>query len=345
MLRAAPAAPVTPPRSLLLYAAPWAAVALAVATALCLPGRTVNNLATAALAASVLLVGLPHGAADWWVMRQVAGGQWQLSTQASAAAVYVLASLIALALWRWQPGASLAGFLALTAWHFGSAEASVLMPDRRTFRDAVWWMFAGGRGLMVVFTSLAFRPAEAVQVLWPFTSLGPEVSQTLEALTCAALPLTWLGVVAQLAAIRLDAHAHPGPVGRRRLTGNILETCLLLMLFRLAPPLLAFVTYWTAFHAWRHILRLERLELPDAGKLSWWQILADFHRRTLVLTLLSLPGFALIFLLWPKLFRSASNATVAYLILLSILTVPHALVIGWLDGQRSKESTHHDALI
>ena len=70
--------------------------------------------------------------------------------------------------------------------------------------------------------------------------------------------------------------------------------------------------------------------------MPWWRMLLDFHRRTLPLTLASLLGLGLIFVAWPTLARSA-NTTVAYLILLSILTVPHAVVIGWLDKERMKD--------
>ena len=320
-----------------LFGGPWAAALLAVLAALLLPGATVQTAARWTLLGSVLLFGLPHGAADWWVMGRAAGARWHLRTQAEAAGVYVLASLVALGFWRWQPGAALAGFLGLTAWHFGSADASVLLPGRRTFRDAVWWMFAVGRGLLVVFTPLAFRPVEAAGVLLPFTALGSGVPDSIGGLLRAALPLTWLGAALQVAAIRFDAGRDPDRTTRQRLTGNVLETALLLMLFRVAPPLTAFVAYWVGFHAWRHLLRLEwtgrgaAVERLPVSRMLW-----DFHRRTLALTLLSLLGLGLILLVWPAL-ANGPHAVVVYLILLSVLTVPHAVVIGWLlDGQKAK---------
>ena len=318
------------------YLVPWVAVVGAVLLALVLPEFAAGKLGLYALAASIFLFGLPHGSADWWVMRLAAGGRWNLRTQARCAAVYVLASVVTLLFWRALPATALVGFLGLTAWHFGSAEASVLMPERPTFRDAVWWMFAVGRGLLVVFTSLAFRPAETFRVLLPFVELGGNVPAALTGLGRAAIWLVWTGAVLQTVAIRQDARALPGVVGRRRFARNIVETCLLLMLFRVAPPLLAFACYWVAFHAWRHIWRLEWIvEGEDAG-MPWWRMLLDFHRRTLPLTLAALLGLGLVFVAWPTLARSA-NTTVAYLILLSILTVPHAVVIGWLDKKRMKD--------
>lgn len=335
-----PGATKSPPALLPIwagYGVPWTAAILAVLAAVFLPGATVQTTARWALLGSVLLFGLPHGSADWWVMGRAVGARWNLRAQAAAAGTYTLAALAALGFWRWQPGIALAGFLGLTAWHFGSADASVLLPERRTFRDAVWWMFTVGRGLLVVFTPLAFRPVEGAEILLPFAALGDGVLGAIDGLLRAALSLTWLGAILQVAAIRFDAGRHPDAAARRRLTGNVLETALLLMLFRVAPPLLAFVAYWVGFHAWRHILRLEWTGGNDlGGRVSVGRMLWDFHRRTLALTLLSLLGLGLILWLWPTL-ANGPHAVVVYLILLSILTVPHAVVIGsLLDGRKAE---------
>ena len=328
--------PSARPDSGALYFTPWGAAAAAVTASLSLPGMAAARLGLYALALSIPLFGLPHGSADWWVMRLAARGRWNLGTQARCAALYV-ASLATLGFWHVLPATALVGFLALTAWHFGSAEASVLMPGRRTFRDGVWWMFAVGRGLLVVFLSLAFRPVETLAVLSPFAALGGNVATALGGLRRAALPLVWTGAVLQLLAVRLDARSPDRGTSPYRLAYNVVETCLLLMLFRVAPPLLAFACYWVAFHAWRHIWRLESLVQPENAALPWWRSLLDFHRRTLPLTLGSLLGLVLIFETWPTLGRGANPTVVAYLILLSILTVPHAVVIGWLDRRRMKD--------
>ena len=318
-----------------LYFSPWAAAVAAVAASLFLPNLAAR-LGWYVLAASIPLFGLPHGSADWWVMRLAARGQWNWRTQARCAAVYVAASLLTLGLWRVLPATALVGFLGLTAWHFGSAEASVLMPGRPTFRDGAWWMFAAGRGLLVVCLSLAFRPAETLVTLGPFAALGGNVETALGGLLRAALPLVWTGAILQTLAIRLDARSPDHGASPHRLAYNVIETCLLLLLFRAAPPLLAFACYWVAFHAWRHIGRLEWIVQPEDARMPWGRMLLDFHRRTLPLTLLALPGIGLIFAAWPALGQGAQPTVVAYLILLSVLTVPHAGVIGWLDKTKAK---------
>ena len=322
--------PTNRPRWVLLYGIPWLAALAAVVGALVLPLRTANALAGWGLAASVLFCGLPHGAGDWWVMRLAAGRRWRGTTRVGMVAGYVLAALLTLGVWRARPAWALVGFLALTVWHFGSADASVLLPAARPWRDASWWWFGVGRGLLVICTPLVFRPVESAAILLPFAALAGEPGRVVADVINAARPLLWTGAVMLTVGLRIETHGQPIWGRDRALTYNFVETAVLLALFRLAPPLLAFLCYWVAFHAWRHVLRIEWLlhpgTVPSAGR-----ALADFHRRTLWLTLLSLPGLVAIFLLWP-----AVDRLTAYFILLSALTVPHAVVIGWLDRQANR---------
>lgn len=318
-----------------LYGIPWLAAVGAVGAALVLPPARVDSLAVWILAGSIPFFGLPHGAADWWIMQMAVGARWNAwKTRALLASVYGLASLATLGFWFWQPGIALAGFLALTVWHFGSAEASVLLPDKTPFHDPVWWLFGVGRGLLVIFTSLAFWPAQAARVLLPFVALGHGAVLVVAGLLGLARYLLWLGAALQTAGLCLEIRLRSSRREQRTLALEGLETGVLLLLFRVAPPLLSFACYWVAFHAWRHLLRTE-WTLHPAPLLPLWRALVDFHRRTLPLTLLSLLGLGVIFLVWPALRHGSAQMITAYLILLSALTVPHAIVIGWLDGLSS----------
>ena len=327
---------VSPPTNrsgFVLYGIPWLAALAAVAAALFLSSHTANTLAGWGLAASVLFCGLPHGAGDWWVMRLAAGSRWQGTTRAGLVAGYVLAALLTLGFWRWQPAWALVGFLALTVWHFGSADASVLLPAARPWRDGSWWWFGVGRGLLVICTPLVFRPVESAAILLPFAALAGEPGRVVAEILTVARPLVWTGAVMLTVGLRIETYGQPIWRRDRALTYNFVETAVLLALFRLAPPLLAFLCYWVAFHAWRHVLRIETL-LHPGRMLSVGRALAHFHRRTVWLTLFSLPGLAVIFLLWPVVDRLT-----AYFVLLSALTVPHAVVIGWLDMQANRRLT------
>ena len=308
-----------------MYGVPWLAVLVTVGAALCGQVRTLDGVAGWGLAASLLLFGLPHGSGDWWVMQLAAGTRWRGKMRWQLVGGYVLAALLTLAVWRWQPGAALVGFLALTAWHFGSADASVLLPEARPMRDPAWWLFAVGRGLLVICTPLTFRPGESARLLEPFAALSGAPGVVVADILRVARPLVWTGAILLTVGLRVEAYGRPIWQRDRRLTYAFVETAVLLALFRLAPPLLAFVCYWVAFHAWRHILRIEGL-LHLGVLLPLGRAVLDFHRRTVWLTLLSLLGLVGIYMLWP-----AVDGRTAYFVLLSALTVPHAAVIGWLD--------------
>ena len=196
----------------ILYGVPWLAALGAVGAALVLPPATVDSLAVWTLAGSVLFFGLPHGAADWWVMQVAAGPRWHAGkTRALLATLYVLAALATLLFWFWQPGVALAGFFALTVWHFGSADASVLLPDKTPWRDPVWWLFGVGRGLLVIFTSLTFWPAQAARVLIPFVALGHGTGLVIADLLGTARYFLWTGAALQTVGLCVEIRLQSTP--------------------------------------------------------------------------------------------------------------------------------------
>lgn len=132
-----------------------------------------------------------------------------------------------------------------------------------------------------------------------------------------------------------------------------LETAGLLVLFAVAPPLLAVSCYFLAVHAWRHVLRLEifadataqnstktngetasrstifSASLSEIARGVWRQ-----HHRVFTLTLAALLGIVPILLCWPSLFRGGiAQWNTAYLILISAVTVPHVTVVSWLEAR------------
>ena len=112
------------------------------------------------------------------------------------------------------------------------------------------------------------------------------------------------------------------------------ETILLLLLFGLTPPLVGVGTYFVAFHAWRHLLRLA--EIRDHLKSSlepkvWFHSLGRLLRFAIPLTLATLallPALPLFLGLHPVILEQWVGT---YLILLAVLTLPHAILVGWVD--------------
>ncbi len=304
---------------------------------LCLPVGTAERWGIILLAASLLFCGMPHGASDLWAMRLATPHQvWTSRARWRLIAAYLSASLLTLAVWWWQPTWALAGFLALTAWHFGSADALLLTGGRAG--SFSWWTQAAARGVLVMSAPLAFYPEESARLLEPFALQDAGTQLDLirfllvraPTFTAAAIAVQTLLVLPRIFADQTGRLTDT----RRRAVAALGETCLIAVLFWCAAPLLAFACYWIGGHAWRHILRIETLQWQDASPAhvpTAWRMVLDYHERTLGLTLLALAGLAVVFLIWPTLATGANGWVTAYFLLLSALTVPHALVIGYLD--------------
>ena len=117
------------------------------------------------------------------------------------------------------------------------------------------------------------------------------------------------------------------------------ETALLLGLFWAAPPLFAITLYFAAVHAWRHILRVERFEgapLQSARQIA--RAMANFHLRVAPITIAALLGLAPVLALWPQLRADPRSLGTAFLVLISALTLPHAVVVGALDWVARKDA-------
>lgn len=117
---------------------------------------------------------------------------------------------------------------------------------------------------------------------------------------------------------------------------NWIETGLLILLFFFCPPLLSVGTYFVAFHAWRHLLRLASLrkQIPaTAAPYLWIHSLLQLLLLSIPLTLASLAFLRWIPPFLASSFPSGQNWVGPYLILLAVLTLPHAILVAWMDKE------------
>lgn len=235
----------------------------------------------------------------------------------------MLASVVVV-VWYFLPGAVLIGFLALTAWHFGSGD-DVWETENRSD----WLLSSLGRGLLVVSAPLAFYPIESGSVLTRLddNSTGILLSAAPYALAAGITLILFGGFFAFLRASALS-------IASRFIV--LLETIFLLIFFWLTTPLLAVTIYLIGVHSWRHLLRLEIYEQNEKAfeRKNLRQIIGGFHRRVLPITLVSLSGLAIIFWTFQLRLSDFANYISAYLVLLSALTLPHAALITWTELTR-----------
>ena len=260
--------------------------------------------------ASAIVLGIPHGACDPWVPGWIQQKPSRIPFLFWFFVVYLTLSFLYLLVWKAAPFPATVFFLFLTAWHWGTADASLLLPP-----GPRWLAFGLGRGLWVMLAPFAFHTPEAWQVV------------QLMAPDAGTAPSQLLFQGSLLVPLILTLAARPGWTEWG-------ETFLLLLLLALTPPLVGVGTYFVAFHAWRHLLRLAEIRdrpTPQATPIAWLQSLGRlllFSVPLTIATLLLLPLLPRFLALHPA---NQEEWVGSYLILLAVLTLPHAILVGWVD--------------
>ncbi|MFD1467504.1 beta-carotene 15,15'-dioxygenase, Brp/Blh family [Hymenobacter caeli] len=286
------------------------------------------------LAVGLVGLGIAHGACDHLLLpaappaRAAAWGPWW---QRGLLLGYVALAGAVLAAWYWLPTAALLGFFALSAWHWGSADAATLRPAPA--RAGRWWLLHGAARGLVLFAV----PALA----WPVETRA--LCNDLLALTRGqAVPAPLFGQVAAglggLAGLALAAlWAGYGALGQwRALRTDVGETALLALLLLVLRPALASGVYFVGWHSLRHVLRLVPLlpGPPPGGRLL--ARLRGFWKLALPLLSVSVAGLlGVAWWLGPALLAHSGTLVALLLLAASVVTLPHTvLVTGVLDRCR-----------
>ena len=288
---------------------PWTLAGLLGLLGFLFPAQTFG-LAPLFFLSSAVILGVPHGACDPWVPGWVQQKPSRIPFLFWFFVVYLSLSFLYLLVWKAAPFPATVFFLLLTAWHWGTADASLRFPP-----GLRWLSFGLGRGLWVMLAPFAFHTLEAWRVvLLMAPAAGPAPS-----------PVFFQSLL--VVPFLLTMASRPGKT-------EWVETLLLLLLLALTPPLVGVGTYFVAFHSWRHLLRLADLRdrlATQADSLSWLRSLVRllwFAVPLTIATLLLLP-------LLPRFFgpipQTQEQWVGAYLILLAVLTLPHAILVGWVD--------------
>ncbi len=293
-----------------------------------LAGENAESYGAWLLIASALFFGLPHGGYDFWILTDASQRKNKsFITLIILLIVYFLVALLIIGIWFLLPNLSLIGFLILTVWHFGSGDAVWECEGKLD-----WILNSFGRGFILIFAPLTFFPAQSKVILSGL--VADENSQVIVFLLNLAPYILVFGILLFLiSSLGLKSKSSNLIPQKTRLI--VLETFFLIIFFWLTSPLLAVTIYLIGVHSWRHLLRLDVYESNSNqfNNNSLWKIIYRFHHRTLPITIFSLFGIGLIFWLWQLQISNLSNYTSAYLILLSALTVPHAILISWTEIQ------------
>jgi beta-carotene 15,15'-dioxygenase len=283
---------------------------------------------------SVLVFGLPHGAVDHIVALRL----WGRPGAGALLVIFVAYLAIAAgyaALWLAAPAAAFLLFIGLTWGHWGQGDLHALVGlhgarhlSQRS--DRVLAAFVRG-GLPMLVPLIAYpevyRDVAAILI-------GRVAPGDLDALAWAFEDaFRWAVGVGLAAAVLwlLVRGSRQDPRGART---DALEIALLVALFVLVEPILAVGLYFCFWHSPRHIARLLALD-PVAA--SWlrtgpgWRAWVRFGAAAAPLTLLAIALVAGLQWIIPVPADDVAAWMGVYLIGIACLTLPHVIVVGWLD--------------
>lgn len=284
----------------------------------------------APFAVSLLLFGLPHGAADHLVPGRLTGRGASAGSVLAVVALYLGLGGVYLALWTVAPLACFAFFVALTWFHWGQGDlyASREFLGVRGLPVATGILVRGGLPMLVPL--LAF-PAEYAGLGGSLIGLfGDQPPESFSMLSHPA-PRIVLGLAfAGLAAVYLARALRRGGIGS--FATEALEVAVLALYFAFVPPVLAVGIYFCLWHSTRHIFRLALLDGPSEAALGGGEIspaLARFARDAAPLTFVALLILVCLYLYLPT--SGAAGLLAGYLVLVSALTLPHVILVSWMD--------------
>jgi Brp/Blh family beta-carotene 15,15'-monooxygenase len=269
---------------------------------------------------SLVLIGLPHGALDHEVILRLWRPQppprWAL---AAGIAGYLFLAALVMAAWFAAPLTIFACFILLTWAHWGLGD--------------LWWswqrdpayftssfhraVFALWRGALPMLLPLVVDPQIYRQIAESISRLFSDSPANLgwfNAISFRAILLGCLLVVGFLEASLANRRSGTYLI-------NASESFLLVVAFICLPPLVSIGFYFVFWHGLRHVLRLMRME-----HLSFWR----FARRSAPATVSAL---ILLVILTCAVLRRGHHPSflAAYLALIAALTVPHSVVVAWMD--------------
>ncbi|MEI6251507.1 MAG: Brp/Blh family beta-carotene 15,15'-dioxygenase [Mycobacteriaceae bacterium] len=263
------------------------------------------------------LLGVPHGAADQVVAARLSGGR----PMVLIGVVYVCVAAAAWALMQWAGLIAVVMVVALSVLHFGLGELEVC-------RQLTGWR--PGR-----VPSLAIAIAGSGALVLPLARSGDQLKGVAAAISPGLAPLlggqpVQIGLVVIWLAAALVAVIASLRSGHPRVASDIV---LVGALGALAPPLIAFAVWFGGWHAIRHCARMLTVEPGCAALVSTGRDQAAVLRLIRLAALPSIAAVAAVVALgWLTVTAPDPTVAVAEILrLLLALTVPHMMVVWWLD--------------
>ncbi|NGM67668.1 beta-carotene 15,15'-dioxygenase, Brp/Blh family [Natronolimnobius sp. AArcel1] len=293
------------------------------------------------LAASVLILGLPHGAIDHLVLPRARGEPVTRRSVGLVCSGYLVLAAGYVLLWLVEPVVAFVGFILLTVVHWGQGDVFALLEllgtDHLETRGQrlLALCVRGGIPMFVPLVAFpdqyAFVATAVINLFEPATAATLEPAFDLRVRAWVAMTIVTLVVTSLVWGL-----LRMGPSRSWLLDAG--ETVGLLVFFAVVPPILAIGLYFAGWHSVRHILRTMLVDTRATAALERRDIRAAtwrFTRDATPLTagaLIVLGGLALAV---PQTPATPTDLLGLYLVCLAILTLPHTVIVSLLDREQN----------
>lgn len=293
------------------------------------------------LVASVLLLGLPHGAVDHLLVARSRGEGLTPRWMGLVGGLYLVLGALYGAVWFQWPVPAFAFFILLTWGHWGQGELYPLVElvgvDYLDRRDGQVLTVLVRGGAPMVLPLVAFPDQYAFVARSLVGLFDPGATAVLDPLFEPATRAGIAGLygLAVLVTLLLGSARTERP---RAWLVDATELGLLTVYFLLVPPVLAIGIYFTLWHSLRHIIRTvllhdDSVEALDRGRVV--PAAGQFARDAAPLSAVALLFLGGLYLLVPRPPGDVSGLVALYLVLIALLTLPHVVLVTWLDREQN----------
>lgn len=256
----------------------------------------------------ILILGIPHGAIDHLLFNHnKKTGSWKFYS------LYLLTMLFFLVIWLIWPIIGLVSFLLISAYHFGQSQFIDVQIEPYTTSRPLYFSW----GISILSGLLFYNQHEVTQIL---TTI-PALEHFSVWLNSKAFTYTY--IISFLIALTVLFYAsYKGKLKQRRLISEILLYLFIHLVFLMLPVLLAFSLYFAFLHSTKVLFE----EYEFLKSKSVVNGIGSFILSLLPFSLLSIFGMTLIvFILPPNILEY--QGVLIILILISILTLPHSIIM------------------
>lgn len=292
------------------------------------------------LVASVLVLGLPHGAVDHLALPRLYEASLSRRWIVTIVLLYAVLGGVYTVMWFVLPVAAFVLFILITWFHWGQGELYPLveLADAEHLNGGLIRILTiAVRGALPMVVPLIAFPDQYRLVAEELIGL---YSQSATAsLAVIFQPNTRLAVAAIVGSLIVGTLALGGIQAYKQQTlrpwfVDAGETALLVAFFLTVPPILAIGIYFCFWHALRHVVRLVALDERARTALRAGHpgtAAARFARDAAPLTIVSVLLLGGLYVLTPGSVDTLVALVALYLVLIAVLTLPHVVVVSWMD--------------